>query len=157
VFFIPAGRVHSINAGILLAEIQQTSDLTYRIYDWDRKDEKGISRELHPELALDAIDFSVTKQVRTNYPTEINKSIKLAECQYFTVNVIDFDKSVEKDYNLIDSFVIYMCTKGTLEIQYSENVKLGLSKGETILIPAMLKNIVINPLVHSTLLEVYIK
>ena len=157
VFFIPAGRVHSINAGILLAEIQQTSDLTYRIHDWHRKDEKGMSRELHIEPALDAIDFSITKQAGTIYHTELNKSVKLAECQYFTANLIDFDKSIEKDYNLIDSFVIYMCTKGQLEIKYSASEKIGLMKGETILIPAILKNIEINPLEHSTLLEVYIK
>ena len=157
VFFIPAGRVHAINAGILLAEIQQSSDITYRIHDWDRKDQTGKSRELHIDLALDAIDFNQAIQAGILYPGELNKSTALVDCQYFNVNKIDFDISVEKDYNLIDSFIIYMCTHGKIEIQYSSGEKIGLIKGETILIPAILKSIVVNPLVRSTLLEVYIK
>lgn len=156
VFFLPAGRVHTVSAGVLLAEIQQTSDLTYRIYDWDRKDESGKSRDLHIESALDAIDYTLTKQPGTKYPVVVNKSVNIVECQYFTVNVINLDESVEKDFNLIDSFVIYMCTNGKIEIQYNGNEKTGLSKGETVLIPAIIKEILIIPFEPSTLLEVYI-
>lgn len=156
VFFIPAGRVHAIGSGILLAEIQQTSDVTYRIYDWDRTDASGKSRELHTELALDAIDYNFHPQYKTEYEQKLNQTVNVADCPYFTTNLIRFDASVTKDYNFIDSFVIYICMKGNLEIR-SENGKEHLRAGETILIPAVLKELEIIPSEESEILEVYIK
>jgi mannose-6-phosphate isomerase len=157
VFFMPAGRVHAIGAGILLAEIQQTSDVTYRIYDWDRKDENGKGRELHTELALDVIDFRGSNNTKTQYKKEKNQTVQLAECKYFTTNLMHFDTRVEKDYNFIDSFVIYMCPEGKVTITWDEDKEVSLNSGETVLVPAEIKNLVLTPEVESRLLEVYIK
>lgn len=156
VFFIPSGRVHAIGKGILLAEIQQTSDVTYRIFDWNRKDANGKSRELHTELALDALDFSHYDNYKTKYATKINDSSNLINCQYFTTNLLEFDKEIEKDYNLLDSFVIYMCLEGSYTIEYNENDKIKIIKGETVLLPAVLENISLIPDKKTKLLEVYI-
>ena len=155
VFFIPAGRVHATGKGILLAEIQQTSDITYRIYDWDRKDKNGNSRELHTELALDAIDFSTYDNYKTPYKKTKNQSVSIAECKYFRTSILDFNKPIEKDYSLIDSFNIIMCLKGGLLLYY-KNDKEQVSPGETVLIPASLDNVIIEPLGESKILEVYI-
>jgi mannose-6-phosphate isomerase len=157
VFFMPAGRVHAIGPGILLAEIQQTSDLTYRIYDFNRRDDKGNLRELHTEAALDAIDFKVFDTYKTSYPHIVNKTVNTVDCRYFTTNVMHFSKPVEKDFNLIDSFIIYMCTEGEGEILYGEGGRVTFVKGETLLIPAVLKSLVVKPTIPSTLLEIYIK
>jgi len=154
IFFMPAGRVHAIGAGILLAEIQQTSDVTYRIYDWDRKDEKGQSRELHTGLAVDAIDYTFHENYRTEYEKVKNRTNPAVSCKYFNTSVILFDQPVEKDYNFIDSFVIYICTKGAANIEYDgEPVRIVM--GETVLIPAGLKNLTIVPEGECALLEVY--
>jgi len=156
IYFMPAGRVHAIGAGVLLAEIQQTSDITYRIYDWDRKDDQGNGRELHTDLAMDAIDFRFHSQYKTPYQAELNHSVQAVDCPYFTASVIRFDKPVEKDFNLIDSFVIYMCVEGEAGITYPGGAE-PIRKGETLLIPATLKNLAIVPVTETTLLEVYIK
>ncbi|MBN1186908.1 MAG: class I mannose-6-phosphate isomerase [Bacteroidales bacterium] len=157
VFYIPAGRVHAIGSGIMLAEIQQTSDITYRIYDWDRKDEKGNSRELHTDLALAAIDFEAAGYSKTKYPRNFNATNNLVDCKYFTTSYIQFDRIVEKDFNLIDSFVVYICMEGEMVLKYNEDETVTLTKGETILVPAMIKNIVLIPNPAAELLEVYIK
>jgi mannose-6-phosphate isomerase len=157
VFFMPAGRVHALGAGLLIAEIQQTSDITYRIYDWDRVDASGKGRELHTELALDAIDYKMYDHYKTNYEPKPNKSVELADCAYFTTNYMQFDKMVEKDYNLIDSFVIYICTAGSAKIIFDVDQQEKIAKGETVLIPADIKSLVIKPDEETTVLEVYIK
>lgn len=157
VFFIPAGRVHAIGKGILLAEIQQTSDVTYRIYDWDRIEANGQPRELHTELALDAIDYSIENDYKTKYNTKLNQSSNIVDCQYFTTNYINFNKIVEKDYNLIDSFVIYMCISGKASIMYNVTESIEIKGGETILIPASLKNLAIKPEPEAEVLEIYVK
>lgn len=157
IYFMPAGRVHAIGAGVLLAEIQQTSDLTYRIYDWDRTDEQGKGRELHTDLALDAIDFSFHKQYRTPYKALKNSTVNAVDSPFFTTSVIHLDQPVEKDFNMIDSFVIYMCMEGTAGITYGKGEIETIKKGETILIPAELKSLALIPTEASTLLEVYIK
>jgi len=156
IFFMPAGRVHAIGAGVLLAEIQQTSDITYRIYDWDRVDDQGNPRELHTELALDAIDFTYHGETRTPCIPVPNSTVMAVDCPYFTTGVINLDRPVEKDYNLIDSFVIYMCVEGAAGITYPGGAE-SIRKGETVLIPAEIKNLAIVPTEASTLLEVYIK
>ena len=156
VFFIPAGRVHAIGKGCLVAEIQQTSDVTYRIFDYNRKDNAGNERELHTELALDALDFSYSGEYKTSYKNELNQPVELASCQYFTTNLIEFDKDLDRDYNELDSFVIYMTLEGDFEVM-SEGGNEVVKKGETVLIPASLESIQLKPLSEKVkILEVYI-
>lgn len=156
VFFIPAGRVHAIGSGILLAEIQQTSDITYRIYDWDRKDKDGNGRELHTDYAIDVLDYKKHDNYKTNYNTSENEATELAKTEYFTTNIIELTKKLEIDIFKIDSFIIYIATEGETEIIYSTKNSINIKKGETILIPAELNSIILNPKTkNSTLLEVY--
>lgn len=156
VFFIPAGRVHAIGKGILLAEIQQTSDITYRIYDYDRRDDKGNARELHTDLALDAIDYTLFPEYKTSYEVKPNESVELVTCKYFTTNVLELNTVVEKDYNKLDSFVIYICLDGEVVVETESGSEL-IQKGETILIPASIENVHLKPVSASAkLLEVYI-
>lgn len=155
-FFIPAGRVHAIGAGILLAEIQQTSDVTYRIYDYNRTDASGKQRELHTDLATGAINFEYIKDAKTSYQLEKNNPVTLVQCPYFTTNRIDLDSSLERDYWSLDSFVIYICCKGKFNITYHESEKIEVLKGETVLLPASLGEIKLEPLEKTELLEVYI-
>ena len=157
IYFMPAGRIHAIGSGVLLAEIQQTSDVTYRIYDWDRVDDRGQPRELHTDLALDVIDFTFHQEYRTPYQPLKNSTVTAVDCPYFTTGVIHLDQPLEKDFNLIDSFVIYMCMEGTAGITYPGGTEL-IQKGQTLLIPAELKNLALIPAeTGTTLLEVYIK
>jgi len=156
VFYIPSGRIHALGPGILLAEIQQTSDITYRIYDWERVDENGKSRELHTELALDAIDFRPVNNYRTKYRKIKNHTENLADTSFFTTNILDFDQIVKKDYALLDSFVIYVCVEGSALIHYDDQ-KESLKKGETILIPAVMDRLVLEPLQTCKVLEIFIQ
>ena len=156
VFFIPAGRVHAIGKGILLAEIQQTSDITYRIYDYDRRDNEGNPRELHTELAVGAIDYTLSPTYKTQYEPKPNESVELVKCDYFTTNILEFNQIVEKDYSQLDSFVIYICLEGELTAE-TELGSESIQKGETILIPASTESVVLKPASSSVkLLEVYI-
>lgn len=157
VFFIPAGRVHAIGSGALVAEIQQTSDVTYRIFDYNRKNANGKERELHVDLALDAIDFSYRQEYKTNYEKVKNTSSEIVSCDYFTTNFLEFDKTVEKEYNQLDSFIIYMNLDGEFEIQFEEGME-RVKKGETVLIPASLETYKLKPLsANVKTLEVYIQ
>jgi mannose-6-phosphate isomerase len=155
VFFIPAGRVHAIGAGILLAEIQQTSDITYRIYDWDRTDANGNPRELHTDLAIDAIDYDYHSDTKTTYENKVNSIINLARCEYFTTNKMLLTKPLERDFIELDSFVIYLCCHGSFDLLYSDTERITISKGETVLLPAMYKNITLIPSGEAEILEVY--
>ncbi len=155
VFFIPSGRVHALGPGILLAEIQQTSDTTYRIYDWDRLDDHGHSRELHTELALDAIDFLQPDSFRTNYPRIINKSVNIVNSASFTTNLLSFDQVFRRNYEGVDSFVILVCVEGSALVD-DGFAKEILKAGEVILIPAILDNINLKPDRECKILEVYI-
>ena len=157
VFYIPSGRVHSIGSGILLAEIQQTSDATLRIYDFDRVDENGKPRPLHNDKALDAIDFNVYPTYRTGYEKSVNTSNHILSCDYFTTNYLFLDKPVKKDYLNLDSFVIYICLEGEVDIRYYENNAETIIKGETILVPAEINVIDLMPKSTARLLEVYIE
>ncbi len=156
VFFMPAGRVHAIGKGIILAEIQQTSDITYRIHDWERRDSRGNYRQLHTDLAMDAIDFNYYDNYRTVVDPEPNTPVLLADCQYFTTNLLEFDGIVKRDYSLIDSFVVYICTKGEFSMEWG-NGKVTVKKGETILIPAIVDQVSLSCNVASGLLEIYVK
>lgn len=154
-FYIPTGRVHAIGAGVLLAEIQQTSDITYRIYDYDRVDNQtGKKRDLHNDLALDVIDFEVQDHYKTDYSKEFNTSNKLVHSPYFTTNYLKVLGNLSKDYTAIDSFVIYICISGLINIVENE-VTYTLKKGETLLIPASIQNIELIAEEEAEILEVY--
>lgn len=156
-FFLPAGCIHTIGAGILVAEIQQTSDITYRIFDWDRTDKDGNKRELHTDLAVDAIDFDYSEEYKQSYETVKNQSNELVACPYFTTNIIELDTEKNIDYSLLDSFVIYMCVEGGLEVETSAEKKVLLSKGESLLIPAIIDSVKLHVDKYAKILEVYIK
>ena len=156
VFFLPAGRVHAIGKGMLLAEIQQTSDVTYRIFDWNRVDQHGNSRDLHVDLAMDVIDYEAKDSYKTPYADKINETAKLVTCPYFQINYMRFDSAVEKDYYAIDSFVVYMCLEGSATINFGGNYEEQIVKGETVLIPAELHKIIVTPKGETQLLEIYI-
>ncbi|OQX99093.1 MAG: mannose-6-phosphate isomerase [Bacteroidetes bacterium 4572_128] len=157
VFFIPSGRVHNIGEGILLAEIQQSSDITYRIYDFDRKDSNEKPRELHTELAKDAIDYKKYESYKTDYKIIKNKTSKIINTNYFKTNILYFDKKIEKNYNSIDSFIIFICLKNNFKIIYDNDKKVFIEEGETVLIPASLKNIDLIPLkkMECKIIEVF--
>lgn len=157
IFFIPAGRVHAIGKGVILAEIQQASDITYRIYDWERVDKDGNPRELHTELALDVIDFKRPSSFKFSKTKTENLDVDLVKSEFFTVNRLTFNKIIEKDYNLLDSFVVLLCTEGELFVNYGENKRERVARGETILIPADLKEVSLEPIKSATILEVFIE
>ena len=156
VFFMPAGRVHAIGKDILLAEIQQTSDLTYRIYDWDRVGADGKPREMHTELALEAIDYNLYGEYKTRYQKPSQGTAQIAKCPYFTTSLVCVEKAMEKDYQSLDSFVVYICTSGACSINWGSKGSLNIRKGDTVLIPAVLDSIRIEPIEPAELLEVYI-
>lgn len=153
--FINTGKVHAIGGGVLLAEIQQTSDITYRIYDWDRVDANGESRELHTALALDAIDFKKKDDYKLNYEKELNSSSEIASCEYFTTNYLPVNGQLEKDYSVLDSFVIYMCVDGKTKISVGAKTEI-LQRGQSLLLPASIEKVKIQA-ENAELLEVYIK
>ena len=134
-FFIPAGRIHAIGAGCFLAEIQQTSDVTYRIYDFKRKDKDGNYRQLHTQEASESINYTVLDDYRTHYQPRTNESQLLVECPYFNTAVYDLTETMTIDYSELDSFVILIGMKGegTLTI---DGETVAFSAGETILVPA---------------------
>ncbi|AZJ36136.1 type I phosphomannose isomerase catalytic subunit [Tenacibaculum singaporense] len=156
VYFVPPGRVHAIGAGLLIAEIQQTSDITYRIYDWDRKDIDGNYRELHTEKALEAIDFSAKSSYKTTYKKQKNVANQVVTCPYFTTNILLVEGKKEIDLFKKDCFVIYMCVEGEVTFFYESQQEV-VRKGETILIPACIDKVEILSENSSELLETYIK
>jgi len=155
-FFTPAGRVHAIGAGIVLVEIQQTSDITYRIFDWNRKATGKEKRELHTELALDAIDFNQTGNGKIRVETPVNNTKTIVECEFFKTSILNFNKSIHKEYYFNDSFVIYICIDGSFEICWDGNSE-KVSKGETVLLPAMIREVSLKPDTQAKLLEIYIE
>ena len=156
VFYIPAGRVHAIGAGNLLCEIQQTSDITYRIFDWNRKDKSGNTRELHTKLAVEAIDYNFYDNYKIKYQTKQNISNEIITCNYFTTNIIPLENRITKSYIDLDSFVIYICIDGSFELKYNQNDKILINKGDVYLIPAEIKTLELIPKTKSKILEVYV-
>lgn len=156
VFFLPAGRVHAIGAGCFIAEIQQTSNITYRIYDYDRKDANGQGRELHTELAKDAIDYKLYPDYRTHYKAHTNATVELAKCQYFTTNLLDVDTIMVRDFSALDSFVVYICMEGKASIRDNKGNEIYVSQGQTVLIPADTDVVTISPVPGAKLMETYI-
>jgi mannose-6-phosphate isomerase len=156
VFFLPAGRVHTIGKGLLLAEVQQTSDITYRIYDFDRVDDKGNKRELHTEEALAAIDYTVYPDYKTQYTPVKNEDVHVVSCPYFTTNVMDFTEGTTKDYSNLDSFVIHVCVAGAYTITY-EGETYDVKMGECVLLPNTVNQIDITTQAGFKILESYIE
>ena len=135
VFFIPAGRIHAIGAGCFVAEIQQTSDVTYRIYDFKRKDKNGNYRELHTKEAAESIDYTVLDNYRTAYTLPKNEGVQVVECPYFTTAVYDLTEPMTLDYSELDSFVILIAVKGAGTLT-ANGETLDFQMGDTVLFPA---------------------
>lgn len=151
VFFLETGTVHAIGAGLVVAEIQQTSDITYRLYDFDRVDVAGNQRELHIDLALDAINYNKV-DTHKNYNTVLNQSNTVVDCPYFTTNCIPLEVEIIVD-KTGNSFTVYMCVEGSFEIEY-DSTKYQYTKGDTILIPAAMKSFALKG--KASLLEIYV-
>ena len=163
VFFLPAGRVHAIGAGCFIAEIQQTSNITYRIYDYGRMGLDGKPRELHTELAKDAIDFKAYSNYRTDYVTRKNENTPLVECQYFTTSLLDLQQPLTEELAARDSFTIVICTEGegTVTVE-GDNIDpqhktFSLRQGETVLVPACATRMTVTPSSNIKVLTSYIK
>jgi mannose-6-phosphate isomerase len=153
--FIPSGKVHAIGKGILLAEIQQSSDITYRLYDYNRKDKDGNLRDLHVADALDAIHYDEIDNELIQYAKTPNQTNNIIHTPFFVTNFIELDKPMEKVYADIDSFIIYICLSGKAKINYREG-KESIQTGECILMPASIEDAIIIPEPQCRLLETYI-
>ena len=151
VFFLETGTVHAIGAGLVVAEIQQTSDITYRLYDFDRKDALGNTRELHVDLALDAINYNKVNTFK-EYSKEVNKSNVIVDCPYFTTNFLPLDGE-KKMLKTGETFTVFMCIEGSFEMEYNK-VKYNYKKGDTVLIPAAMNEFVLSG--KASILEIYI-
>lgn len=152
IFFIPTGRVHAIGAGCMVAEIQQTSDVTYRIYDFDRRDSQGRPRELHVSQAAECIDYTVLDNYQTIYQPRTNRQTTVVDCPFFTTSVIDVDGLVTLDYSHLDSFVILMGVRGKGTVS-ADRKSEAISVGQTLLLPATVRDVTIKG--ELRLLEVF--
>ena len=153
-FFLPAGRIHAIGSGCFLAEIQQTSDVTYRIYDYKRKDKNGNYRELHTKLAAESINYQVENDYRTHYVGRLNKGVSLVQCPYFCTAVYDLNEPMTLDYSELDSFVILIGLKGEGRITDNEGNEVSIMAGDTLLIPATTETLSVSGTIKF--LETYI-
>ncbi|MCL2414840.1 MAG: class I mannose-6-phosphate isomerase [Bacteroidales bacterium] len=154
-YYIPSGCIHAIRKGVLLAEIQQTSDITYRVWDWNRVDENGNSRELHVEEAFEAIDYNARNGGATRSQGIINGTSSLIKTPYFHTNEIILTQGVEKNYTDLDSFVTLFCVKGQGTI-VANDVSVEIKTGELVLIPANIDIVRIFPTNSMRILETYI-
>ncbi|MDA3853611.1 MAG: mannose-6-phosphate isomerase, partial [Bacteroidales bacterium] len=158
VFFIPAGRIHAIGSGNVLVEIQQTSDITFRAYDYDRRDDQGNPRQLHVQESLEVLDYNAQENNKTPYIEEVNKPTNLAKCPYFTTNIFNFDKKLGRDYYFLDSYVILICTEGEIDIEHEGGESVNVKLGESILLPASIREYFFNPKTEkATFLETYLE
>lgn len=157
VFFLPAGRIHSIGAGAFIAEIQQTSNITYRIYDFNRCDDNGNPRELHTELSKAAIDYTVLPDYRTRYDAKENAPALLASCRYFTTHLMKLTRPFEMKVDELDSFVILICTKGNGTVTDDCGNSMTVKQGESILVPATTKSLSIAPQCDMELLGSWVQ
>ncbi|MFA8449087.1 MAG: type I phosphomannose isomerase catalytic subunit [Bacteroidales bacterium] len=156
VYFIPAGRVHALGPGCLIAEIQQTSDTTYRIYDYDRIGIDGLKRELHTQEAIEAISYKVEKDYKTHYTPELNKTTSVVDSPFFTTEFIELQGKMLKEFNEIDSFILYFCTENNFTLEY-DGGKEEVKAGECILVPNNIESVFIESKNCAKILEVYIK
>ena len=140
VFFIPAGRIHAIGSGCFVTEIQETSDVTYRIYDYKRKDKNGNYRELHTKEAAMSIDYTVLPNYRASYEPQKNEGVQIVECPFFTTAVYDLTEPMTLDYSELDSFVILIAVKGEGKL-ICEGEEMTFRMGDTVLLPATTKEV----------------
>ena len=154
-FFIPAGTVHALGKGVQVAEIQQPSDVTYRIFDWNRVDASGMPRELHVPEALEAIHFNDNEKYKIEYEEKFNTTSTLFRSEFFNINAVIFDQPLQKNYTNIDSFVVYLCVEGEVHL-FGDDFHEVLNAGETALIPAAVPEINLVPNGKSRLLEIYV-
>lgn len=157
VFFLPAGRIHSIGTGCFIAEIQQTSNITYRIYDFGRTGLDGKPRELHTELSKAAIDYTVHDDYKTNYESKVNQENEIVDCEYFTTSLYELNQPVTKEMSGLDSFMIVICVEGQGTILDSAGNELTLRQGETVLIPASTESFTMTPESEMKVLTSYIR
>ena len=154
-FFIPAGTIHALGKGVVVLEIQQTSDVTYRVYDWERVDDNGNPRELHTALAVDAIDFASDKdKCIMHYEAKKNTSTQMVKCDYFTTNIVELEGEAERELESIDSFVLYICAEGEADVCMGDN-KEHLEPFDLVMIPAEADSVKLCG--NAKLLEVYIE
>lgn len=155
-FFLPAGRVHSIGAGSFIAEIQQTSNITYRIYDFNRLGADGKPRELHTSLAKDAIDYTVLPDYRSSYSVKKNAETPLISCPYFITSLYELDAPVSRDMSGLDSFMVVICVEGEGSVTDGNGNTVSIRRGETVLLPATSGNVCFTPKGSMKLLTSYI-
>jgi len=154
-FFIPAGTVHALGKGVQVVEIQQPSDVTYRIFDWNRVDSSGMARELHLAESLDAIHFNQDEVYKIEYEEKFNATSTLFRSDFVNMNALIFSKPIQKNYSTIDSFVVYLCVEGEVHL-FGDNFHEPLFAGETVLIPSSIPEVNLVPKTKSILLEIYI-
>lgn len=158
VFFIPAGRVHSLGAGNVVFEIQKTSDVTLRMYDYDRRDTAGSLRDLHVEESLDAMSYGAEDEYKTTYVEVVNQPSNLIKCPDFTTNIFPFDQKVGRDYYFLDSFVLLFCTEGSFTVDFAEGDTVKVKKGESLLLPAQVREYFFTPQTEkATFIETYLE
>lgn len=154
VFYIPPGHIHAIGKGITLCEIQQASDITYRIFDWNREVSGGVPRKLHLEEALDVLDFKAGNH-QVDYEATPDKPVELVRNAFFTTRLLDFNKKITTDYFLVDSFVVYVCLEGGFTIVHPSGTEV-VQAGDTVLLPAEIKTVELVPRGRARLLETYV-
>ncbi|MDR0296152.1 MAG: class I mannose-6-phosphate isomerase [Prevotellaceae bacterium] len=154
VFFIPAGSIHAIGKGVMLVEIQQTSDITYRVYDWGREHNPATAREMHLDLAIDVLNYTAQHDYKTSYLLKKNNLVELVNCPYFITNLLEIDSTAGRPLLGRDSFVIYLCIEGALSVDCL-GMKETLRKGETLLVPACIADIHLKPEEKAKVLEIY--
>tara|TARA_R110001592_G_scaffold23628_5_gene92427 strand:+ start:6222 stop:7211 length:990 start_codon:yes stop_codon:yes gene_type:complete len=154
-FYLPAGRVHTIGKGLLIAEIQQSSDVTYRIYDFDRTDDEGNKRELHTEEAIDALDYNAYSNYKIQVQKSLNEVVPLAESEYFQTNLLDFSTGIIREHYNKDSFIIYVCVEGEAEITtLGQTAKISV--GNAVLVPQKFPEVHIKTNSGFKMLETYL-
>jgi len=151
--YLPAGMVHATGPGLLIAEIQQTSDITYRLYDWDRKDEHGQARELHIENALDAVNFELQPEIIRNFEPKINATTPMIETPYFRASFIKLHSAVEKNVELVDKCILYFALNGSFLMKYNNGESL-VKAGECVLVPASADKMLLVPDIRAEIIEV---
>lgn len=156
VFYIPSGRIHALLKGTIVAEIQQTSDITYRLYDWDRNGLDGKTRELHIDLAFDVIDFSFKDSYKVEYQKLPQQRNMLVANSYFTTNLIVFRNTIILNYSKVESFVVLMCLEGSFKIDYNGDDEVEVVQGEVVMLPAEFEGVTLKTNKQTKLLETYI-
>lgn len=156
VFFLPAGRVHAIGKGIFVAEIQQNSNITYRIFDYNRKDRQGNVRQLHTDLAKDVIELDAVKDPSVSCLAQINVPMEIANCKYFVANLLKLSMEMQRNNMDFESFVIYICISGKALLKHLNGSTTTIGMGETVLVPAEIANVTVIPLFECELLECYV-